>query len=101
MVDKFPADRRAEQPVQLREELVFAAGQETPVEFAGRGLRDDVDLVAGVEPGRVDGVLRGGADHLAHPAELAGDAGRVPRVELDPERLRDLLQERAGGRGKL
>src|ERR1700743_895727 len=101
MVNKFPADRRAQQPVDLREELFLPTGQETAVELGRRGLRDDVDLVARLEPGRVGGVLRGRADHLAHPAELAGDAGRVPRVELDPERLRDLLQERAGGRGKL
>jgi hypothetical protein len=53
VVDELPADRRAEQPVELGEELFFPAGQEAAVEFAERGLRDDVDLVAGLEPGRL------------------------------------------------
>ena len=52
-------DRGAEHPVDLGEELFFAAGQEAPVNFGGRRLRDDVDLVARLEPGRVCGVLRG------------------------------------------
>src|ERR1700729_110050 len=68
VVDEFAGDLFSEQFVDLREELVLAAGQESPVEVRARCLRNHIHLVSGVQAGRVRGVLRGGADHLAHAA---------------------------------
>jgi len=73
MVDELAADAAGEQAVDLGQELVLVAGQEAAVELGLGVLGDDVDLVAGGEDGRVDGVGEGGADHPCDGAELGED----------------------------
>ncbi|CAK7282174.1 hypothetical protein SGPA1_20140 [Streptomyces misionensis JCM 4497] len=98
-VHVLAADVRAEQPVEVAEELLLVAGQEAAVDVRGGLAGDDVDLVTGVELGGVGGVAQGRADQLGDAAEL-GDRGlHVLRVQLGAERVAQLVEEGPGGLG--
>ncbi len=79
--------------VQLELPLGLEAGQEPAVDHRRRPAGDDVVLVAGVEHRRVGGVAQRGADDAGQRPEQRDGGLHVVRVELDAERVADLVEE--------
>ncbi len=83
MVRELPGDVRTGQFVQGGTELLLGARQVPAVDVGDRLPRDDVQLVTGVQHGRVGTVADGRLDQLGGRAELLQQPVHVREVGLD------------------
>src|SRR4029077_17032916 len=97
-MDELAGNTGAEDSVEFGVELLFVAGQEAAVDFGGRGLRDDVDLISGVQNGRIRRVSQGGAGDARNRAYFAQQEARVVRRKFDAESPGGTFQEGPDGR---
>src|SRR5208282_6939878 len=84
--------------VELVEELLLVPRKETAVYFRGRGLRDDIDLVASPENCRIYRIPQRCADNTGHCADFTERLSRIVRDKFNVECRADTLEEGLDGR---